>query len=354
MGLLTILALWPPSNAEKVVEVLPELPPVSSPLKAQESPLSVSPPSNESEQETGEKGIGISSSSESNPPKPPQADSGAVPEKGGGVTKQIGPGKSPTSKKTRPSISESEPPPSTVAIPPSPNTSGSLKMEEIRLLMNRLKTAYSKKDLYAIKKDLVLSDDQELLLKEIFNSYKTIQSDIEPAKVMPDRITGAILITSLENETGNVVIPSPRWGRQILRIESSDHPRERVKLDPNDFKGSRSGPVDVIAPAIFHSLPQYTATPGKPTMVSAMITDNVQVASATLRFRAQGAHNFESIRMVEGPPRIYTAPIPASMIKADSTSMEYYIEARDTEGNLSLEGRPSVPLVIAVVPPRSE
>jgi hypothetical protein len=85
-------------------------------------------------------------------------------------------------------------------------------------------------------------------------------------------------------------------------------------------------------------------------MISATITDNVRVVLATLRFRAQGEHNYESIRMSEGPDHVYTAPIPASMIKAGSTSMEYYIEARDAEGNLSLEGRPSAPLVIAVVP----
>jgi len=340
-GLLIFLALWPPSN-ETVTVVPPVTPSVSPPLATTESPPPAVPPPPLPKTEAAEGETGGLRSTESNPTAVNQPPSQRGTEKNPGRSKPVG---SEKIVKSKPEASPNAGPPAqpSKTIRPSDLT-------ELHSLLNRLKSAYTEKDISAIKKDIMLSEDQEELLKIIFNSYATVQSDVEAVKVIQNRVTSAILITSLENEKGNVVLPAPSWGRQSLRVESSDNHVNQVTLDAGDFKSSQAGPLDLIAPVIVHSLPEYTAKPGEPTMISATITDNVKVVLATLRFRAQGEHNYESIRMSEGPDHVFAAPIPASMIKVGSTSMEYYIEARDAEGNLSLEGRPSAPLVIAVVP----
>lgn len=348
VGLLIFLALWPLPN-ETATVVPPEPPPVSPPLGTTESPSSPEPVPTPPTSETAEGGTGGIRSTESAPTAGnPPASRGAT-DKDLDTSKPTGSEKSsiPEKKtvKSKPPIRRSK-----VTPTPLPQTIDPSDLTEIHSLLNRLKTAYSEKDLSTIKQEVTLLEHQELLLKMIFNSYKTVQSDIEAVKVIQNRVTSAILITSLENELGNVVLPAPSWGRQSLRVETTENHVNQVILDEGDFKSSQGGPVDLLAPVIIHSLPEYTAKPGEPTLISAMITDNVKVVLATLRFRAQGEHNYESIRMSEAPDHVFTAPIPASMIKAGSTSMEYYIEARDAEGNLSLEGRPSAPLVIAVVP----
>ena len=352
VGRLIFLALWPLPN-ETVTVAPPETPSVSPPLVTTVSPPSKVPPPNPTQTESAEGGTGGLRSTESNPTMGTPPGSRVETEKNRSSSKPIGSEKTSSSDKKivkpKPGASRS------TGAPPQPSkTIGPADLTEIHSLLNRLKNAYSEKDIAAIKKEIILSEDQEVLLKTIFNSYTSVQSDIEAVKIIQDRVTSAILITSLENEKGNVVLPPPSWGRQSLRVETSENHVNQVTLDAGDFKSSQSGAVDLMAPVIVHSLPDYTAKPGEPTVISATITDNVKVVLATLRFRAQGEHNYESIRMSEGSDHVFSAPIPASMVKTGSTSMEYYIEARDAEGNLSLEGRPSAPLVIAVVPTSPE
>jgi len=352
LGLLISLALWPVSN-ETVTVAPPETPSVSPPLVTTESPPSTVPAQSPSKPERPETGTGGLRSTESSPLTGNQPGTRVETNKNGGGSKSIGSEKKAVSEKkvvkSKPQIARS------TSTPPQPSrTIGPSDLTEIHSVLNRLKTAYSEKDISTIKNEVALSESQEDFLKIIFNSYVSVQSDLEAVKVIQNRVASAILITSLENKKGNVVLPAPSWGRQSLWVEASDNHVNQVTLDAGDFKSSQTGPLDLIAPDIIHSLPAYTAKPGEPTVISATISDNVKVVLATLRFRAQGEHNYESIRMSEAPDNIFTAPIPASMIKAGSTSMEYYIEARDAEGNLSLEGRPSAPLVIAVVPTPAE
>jgi hypothetical protein len=338
-AILILLALWPLSN-ETLTVVPQENPPVSPPATTTEPPQSAIPSPPPAEPKTANEGIEGPRSTESGPPMKLQSDSRPTVEKNREISKPPEPPKRSV--------------PDSVAPPPPSQSIRPFDLQEVHSLLNRLKVAYSEKDILSIKKEIALSIDQETLLKKIFNSYKTVQSDVEAVKIVQNLVMSAILITALENERGNFVIPAPSWGRQSLQIAVSESQVNKVTLDADDFQSIQRGPLDLIAPVIVHSLPAYTAKPGEPTEVSATITDNVKVDVAMLRFRAQGEKNYESIRMTEGPDHAFTAPIPGSMIKAESTSMEYYIEARDPEGNLSLEGRPTAPLVIAVVPAQSE
>ncbi|HTN44485.1 MAG TPA: hypothetical protein VMN77_11885 [Nitrospiria bacterium] len=339
-AVLTLLVLWPLSN-ETVTVVPPPNPPVPAPPAiTTEPPQSAIPLPPPPEPESAGGGIEGPRSKEAGPTKVPKPESRPAAEKDRGASKPTEPEKNPA--------------PDTV-VPAAPSRSFSPSdLQEVHTLLNRLKTAYAEKDILSIKKEVALSTEQESFLKKIFNSYKTVQSDVEAVKIVQDQLTSAILITALENERGNVVIPASSWGRQSLRIAVSESQVSKVTLDADDFQSSQRGPLDLIAPVIVHSLPAYTARPGEPSEVTATITDNVKVDVAMLHFRAQGEKNYESIRMTEGSNHAFTAPIPGSMIKAESTSMEYYIEARDSEGNLALEGRPNAPLVIAVVPTPTE
>lgn len=234
-------------------------------------------------------------------------------------------------------------------VPAPPPVIRQSDLDTINSLLNRLKSAYTGKDLETIKEFVVLSLDEENSLKKIFSSYNTIQADLEAVTITGNQATSAIVIISVENEKGNAVIPGPKWGTQPLTITAKNNQWNQVTLTGNLFKNTQKGPADLMAPIIIHALPTYTVKPGAPAEISAMITDNMKIAQAALHFRAQGDRDYETAPMAGGPNQIYTGRIPGSMIKANSTSIEYYIEAKDAEGNVSREGRPTAPLVIAVV-----
>jgi hypothetical protein len=237
-------------------------------------------------------------------------------------------------------------PASPIPAPPSPSD-----LEQIHSTLNTLRSAYLAQDLEAVGQVLRLSISQEIALKDIFISYKNLRADLEAIKTNANGVTSSILITSLENEAGNTVLPALHWAKQPLIIGSKNNDWDQISMDKSMFNGANETQIDLFAPLIVHSLPAYTAAPGEPTEISAVITDNIKVEQAALHFRAQGERVYDTAPMSEGPDHIYSGRIPGSMIKSKSTSMEYYIEAKDAEGNVSLQGRPNAPLVIAVVQP---
>lgn len=234
---------------------------------------------------------------------------------------------------------------------PSPASPSPSDLDQIHSTLNRLRSAYLGQNLQAVGQILNLSITQEIALKDIFISYRNLQADLEALKVNANEVTSSIVITSLENGQGNTVIPAPKWARQPFIIASKNNDWNQISMDKNMFNGAKETQIDLLAPLIVHSLPAYTAAPGEPSEVSAVITDNIKVERAALHFRAQGERVYDTAPMSEGPDHVYSGRIPGSMIKSKSTSMEYYIEAKDAEGNVSLQGQPIAPLVIAVVQP---
>jgi hypothetical protein len=223
-------------------------------------------------------------------------------------------------------------------------------MDRVHSLLHRVKSDFERKDLAALKKIMKLSMDQESSLNIIFNAYNNIQTEMESTQPIENGVSSALIIISLENDHGNLVFPGPRWSKQPLTIPSDGHRWNQVMLVGTTFTHPPAV-ADLIAPTIFHTLPAYTASPGNPTQISAKIIDNSKILEATLLFRAQGDREYQAAPMSEGEDHAFTGRIPGSMIKGSSTSMEYYIKAKDAEGNVSLEGRPNSPLIIAVVPP---
>jgi hypothetical protein len=223
-------------------------------------------------------------------------------------------------------------------------------MDRVHSLLHRVKSDFERKDLAALKKNMKLSIDQESSLNIIFNAYNNIRTEMESTQPIANGVSSALIIISMENDRGNLVFPGPRWSKQPLTIPSDSHRWSQVLLVGTTFTHPPAV-ADLIAPTIFHTLPAYTASPGNPTQISAKIIDNSKILEATLHFRAQGDREYETAPMSEGEDHAFTGRIPGSMIKGSSTSMEYYIKAKDAEGNVSMEGRPNSPLIIAVVPP---
>ncbi|HEY5594196.1 MAG TPA: hypothetical protein VIL61_03455 [Nitrospiria bacterium] len=343
-GLLVVLALWPLPNETQ--PSLPDLPPVIPPAPmVSESPDPTPPQPVQPVEKPADVGMTEPALPNKTVVKPSRETKRAeAPRK----TKPAAPS---AGNKTRTETAKQ--PAAAPVQPPSPLI-GPSDLDAINSLLNRLKSAYTGEDLTTIKELLSLSMDQEVSLKKIFNSYKGVQVDLEEARITGNQVTSAIVIASVENEKGNAVIPGPSWRRQPLTVTSKNNLWNQIALAGSLFSGPQKGPADLIAPTITHALPAYTAKPGEPAEISAMITDTVKIAQASLHFRAQGDRNYETTRMSGGPDNAYSGRIPGSMIKAGSTSMEYYIEAKDTEGNVSTEGRPTAPLVIAVVPAAAE
>jgi len=223
-------------------------------------------------------------------------------------------------------------------------------LDRVHSLLHQVKSDFEKKDLAGLKKIMPLSLDQESSLNIIFNAYNTIRAETESTQPIENGVSSVLVIISMENDRGNLVFPGPRWAKQPLTIPSDNHRWNQALLVGTTFTHPPAV-ADLIAPTIFHTLPAYTASPGSPTQISAKIIDNTKILDVTLHFRAQGDREYETAPMSEGEDHAFTGRMPGSMIKGSSTSMEYYIKAKDAEGNVSLEGRPNAPLIIAVIQP---
>ena len=88
----------------------------------------------------------------------------------------------------------------------------------------------------------------------------------------------------------------------------------------------------LYAPQITHT-PMTTASKGQPLTVTADLTDNSSVASATLYYRKGGASQYSNLNM--SPGSTYQATIPSSSVT--EKGLEYYITAVDDSGHVSTE-----------------
>jgi len=97
----------------------------------------------------------------------------------------------------------------------------------------------------------------------------------------------------------------------------------------NEATGTETYTVDNTPPTIAHT-PVETATVYTAIPITATITDNIEVKSATLNYRTVGAADYTSLAMT-AVGNTYTATIPATAVTA--AGVEYYIKAEDTATN---------------------
>ncbi len=98
----------------------------------------------------------------------------------------------------------------------------------------------------------------------------------------------------------------------------------------------RAQSADSTPPSILHTPPDGPMVLDEAFLVQAVVTDDVAVARVRLYFRAEGVEAYRTIEMAPARQGIYTATIPAHQ-RADR-SIEYFIQAEDTTGNVSLRG----------------
>jgi len=103
---------------------------------------------------------------------------------------------------------------------------------------------------------------------------------------------------------------------------------------------------DNITPTIIHS-PIISALEGDNITVSAIITDNVAVSSATLYYKIKGATSYYSTAMSNNGSN-YSAVIPSSFVT--TAGVEYYISAQDTASNIAFSPAtaPDIPHSVTV------
>jgi len=83
--------------------------------------------------------------------------------------------------------------------------------------------------------------------------------------------------------------------------------------------------LDTLAPNIYHT-PVFNAFTGSSLVISANVTDNVGIHTATLYYRTAGTEEWKTQTMTNYNDK-YSAVIPAAEVTLDG--LEYYIEATD-------------------------
>jgi hypothetical protein len=87
---------------------------------------------------------------------------------------------------------------------------------------------------------------------------------------------------------------------------------------------------DTTLPTIIHT-PEVSATEGEPLLITAEITDNIEVADASLFYRKSGDTEYTEVAMTSTVDNEWTAEIPSFDITTEG--IEYYIFATDGVNN---------------------
>jgi serine protease len=91
-----------------------------------------------------------------------------------------------------------------------------------------------------------------------------------------------------------------------------------------------AGPPDTVAPQVTYATGNTATTTGEPVTVSATITDNVDVVSASVHYTPI-ASTETSVSMTEGGSDVWSANVPAASDRVGTIT--YYITAKDMAGN---------------------
>ena len=96
--------------------------------------------------------------------------------------------------------------------------------------------------------------------------------------------------------------------------------------ESGDSNVTSAAPLDTISPQIFHS-PPATAIQGLDFTLRADVTDNLQVQSVTLNYRAKGTSDFSQIAMNRTTGDRYSITLDSAVVAAPG--VEYFISASD-------------------------
>ncbi|MBI3358103.1 MAG: hypothetical protein HY037_00695 [Nitrospirae bacterium] len=105
-----------------------------------------------------------------------------------------------------------------------------------------------------------------------------------------------------------------------------------------------SQPIDIESPQI-NPIRLNDIAVGKEILVTATVTDNVEIKEVALYYKTIGASGYSKIMMSHKEGDLYTAIIPGAQLPG---IIDYYFEATDTSDNVIQAGDPSFPLFVKV------
>ncbi|RME44200.1 MAG: hypothetical protein D6795_18265 [Deltaproteobacteria bacterium] len=108
---------------------------------------------------------------------------------------------------------------------------------------------------------------------------------------------------------------------------------------------------DQESPRIFFTPLAERITGNTSLQVSATVVDNVKVAEVRFSFRRAGDLAYSTMRMSPLSEDRYVVSVPPFMVTGEA--LEYYLEARDVAGNVTLDGNEEHPYVVEIVPPKT-
>jgi len=109
--------------------------------------------------------------------------------------------------------------------------------------------------------------------------------------------------------------------------------------------------ADLVAPDVIHSPDTASINAGDSVTIKANVTDNGDVQSVILFYRAMGATQYDRLSMQRIPG---SDDYAVKITQLEYPGIEYYIQATDVAGNTLLNGYAFSPLVISVTAPPIE
>ena len=108
--------------------------------------------------------------------------------------------------------------------------------------------------------------------------------------------------------------------------------------------------ADSTPPYIVHT-PVTKSKAGESVQITATIDDESDINDVSLHYKKENVSDYESVKMnkAEGKDNQFDANIPDTEVVGES--LVYFIEARDTFGNISQAGNQSNPFYIKVIGP---
>ena len=114
---------------------------------------------------------------------------------------------------------------------------------------------------------------------------------------------------------------------------------------PTALWAQDSDATDFEAPIIEHSILQAGIIGGV-EVFGATVVDNEEIEKVSLFYRFSGETEFAELNMREiASSSFYSVKVDTANVPADTSAIEYYIQAEDTSGNIVLKGFAFQPLI---------
>src|SRR3989304_5399898 len=150
------------------------------------------------------------------------------------------------------------------------------------------------------------------------------------SSIIDNRFTRTIIVLLM---IGTMILPEPLF--------------KNIYITPMTISVAMA---DSTPPYIVHT-PVTKSKAGESVQITATIDDESDINDVSLHYKKENVSDYESVKMnkAEGKDNQFDANIPDTEVVGES--LVYFIEARDTFGNISQAGNQSNPFYIKVIGP---